>query len=318
MTGMSKPSVFLFSGQGSHHYQMGEDLWSGNEAFRAQLEACDATFKNLVGVSIVDLLYSKERKKQDIFDRTLWTHPSIVTVEYALAKVLIEAGIAPNYVMGASLGELTACALSRVLSFEAMLKITVEQAKTLEAKCPRGGMLAVLNSVDLFEREAGFQKVTLVNVNFSKHFVVSGLAQSILELEKELKQKQIACQSLAVSHAFHSKHIDDAAGACREFEATQELSQPSIPIMSCSRAEVLESIPGGYFWEAVRQPIGFQKSIDALERLGPCKYIDLGPSGTLATFLKYYLPESSTSEIISIMNPFGRDLKRLETLLENK
>ena len=158
---MSKPSVFLFSGQGSHHYRMGEDLWSENGAFRAQLEGCDGTFKDLVGVSIIDLLYSKERKKQDIFDRTLWTHPAIVTVEYALAKVLIEAGIAPNYVMGTSLGEFTACALSGVLSFETMLKIAVQQARTLEAKCQRGGdqerNLFPIAIMQLFQREALLQ-----------------------------------------------------------------------------------------------------------------------------------------------------------------
>jgi bacillaene synthase trans-acting acyltransferase/trans-AT polyketide synthase/acyltransferase/oxidoreductase domain-containing protein len=43
-------------------------------------------------------------------------------------------------------------------------------------------------------------------------------------------------------------------------------------------------------------------------------YIDLGPSGTLATFVKYILKDASNSKTIGAINPFGQDISSLEKL----
>ncbi|MEA2820139.1 MAG: bacillaene synthase trans-acting acyltransferase [Bradyrhizobium sp.] len=68
-------------------------------------------------------------------------------------------------------------------------------------------------------------------------------------------------------------------------------------------------------WHAVRKPIEFERTIAGLEKRGPFDYVDAGPAGTLATFLKYTLPSASASRMYSILSPFGMEPKNYHRLI---
>jgi hypothetical protein len=65
----------------------------------------------------------------------------------------------------------------------------------------------------------------------------------------------------------------------------------------------------------VRNPIRFQEAMRCLEQQGTYRYIDVGPAGTLANFVKYGLTNSSRSTAHAILTPYGRDQKNFEALL---
>jgi hypothetical protein len=68
----------------------------------------------------------------------------------------------------------------------------------------------------------------------------------------------------------------------------------------------------------VRKPIEFERTIAELEKRGPRYYVDVGPAGTLATFLKYALPSTSASRMYSILSPFGTELKNYDRLTSER
>jgi trans-AT polyketide synthase/acyltransferase/oxidoreductase domain-containing protein len=75
----------------------------------------------------------------------------------------------------------------------------------------------------------------------------------------------------------------------------------------------INEIPPDYFWQTVRQPLRFREVLQNLENMQSHIYIDVGPSGTMANFVKKEIESlSSTSTHFSIMNPFGSDLKGLK------
>ncbi len=74
----------------------------------------------------------------------------------------------------------------------------------------------------------------------------------------------------------------------------------------------------GYFWNVARQPIFFEQTIAQLEQEGPFRYLDIGPSGSLATFLKYLIPKSSESRVASVMTPYGQDIQNLAAVLARR
>lgn len=71
-------------------------------------------------------------------------------------------------------------------------------------------------------------------------------------------------------------------------------------------------------WGTVRKPIEFERTIAELEKRGPRYYVDVGPAGTLATFLKYALPSTSVSKMYSILSPFGMELKNYDRLTSDR
>ena len=105
---LSKPIVFMFSGQGSHYYHMGKELYDKNPVFRQKVNEFDAAAEEVFGRSIVAALYDRTKTIGDVFDKTLITSPAIIMIEYALAKLLIANGIQPDFLLGASLVEKTA------------------------------------------------------------------------------------------------------------------------------------------------------------------------------------------------------------------
>lgn len=312
---MPNPIVFMFSGQGSHYYHMGRELYEHNQHFRKMMLLGDNIASDLMGSSIIDQVYNESFKKNDLFNRTLYTHPAIFLVEYALARIVMDMGIEPDYVLDTSLGGFTASVIAGVLTFEAALAAVIEQAKVIENLCSQGGMIAVLHSPEIYyENPLFYENLEMVGINFPSHFVVSGKTQSINLVRNFLKEQKISFQLLAVSHAFHSSLIDTAAGTYKHYLKKLILQDPKISYISACYADVLPSIPQFYYWEFVRAPIQFQMTIQRLEEKGPYIYIDLGPSGTLATFVKYNLNRASTSKSIPTLVPYGADLKILERL----
>lgn len=53
------------------------------------------------------------------------------------------------------------------------------------------------------------------------------------------------------------------------------------------------------------------------EKESSFNYIDLGPSGTMANFIRNNLGKDSLSKFYDVLTPFGQDLKKLEKLKQS-
>jgi bacillaene synthase trans-acting acyltransferase len=307
-------TVFMFSGQGSQYFEMGRALFDQNRLFRDCMMSLDCVTQDLCGYSIIGELYFAGKRKAMPFSRTLLTHPAIFMVEYSLAHSLIESGLAPDLVLGASMGSFAAAAIAGFLERDVALEAVTKQAMAFEENCEVGGMIAVLDDPVRFEE--GFLRANgeLVAVNFSQHFVVSALQAPLSQMETGLRKRNLAYQRLPVSVAFHSQWIDGARDAFEACSRRIRYRKGVVALICCDRAAIVSAIDTNYLWAAARNPIRFREAVSALESWGEYRYIDVGPSGTLATFLKYLLPASSRSTTHTIVTPFGDDLRNLATL----
>jgi len=303
---MKKPIVFMFAGQGSHYYQMGRKLYEQNPTFKQLLQTADSLHKEITGLSILDHLYNDRNKMIDPFRRTLLTHPSIFMVEYALASVILKLGIIPDYVLGASLGEFAAATISGILTFEEALRAVIFQAQMLESYCPPGSMTAILHPYNLYDDlQLIKEKSECAAVNFPSHFVISGTPDHLKTIATFLQEQQLNYQELAVSHGFHSTLIDGAATHILSLFGSIRLKPSQIPFISCTYGGLFTPLSPHHFWDAIRLPIQFQKTIDSMENKNNFTYLDVGPSGSLATFVKYNLKKTSYSEVRALLTPFG-------------
>lgn len=307
-------TVFMFSGQGSQYFQMGKDLFEQHNVFRDWMRRLDDMAWSINGTRVNEAIYGSP--KSDVFARTRLTHPAIFMVEYALAQCLMHEGIEPDLVLGASLGSFTAAAVSGSLTVEQAMAAVLEQAAGFERECLPGGMIAVLGAPDLYEQEAFLRdRSELAGINFHSHFVVSAEFDELDIIEAELKRRDLTFQRLAVSYAFHSRWIDKAGAGFRAFMRGVSVKPAAIPMVCCQRAAVLNQLPDDYFWRVVRHPIRFNETVALLERQGSHRYIDVGPSGTLAAFIKYSLAQDSRSSMHAILTPFGREHRNFAALL---
>lgn len=310
-----RKTVFMFSGQGSHYFRMGQDLFEHDPVFREWLLRLDELASSLCGERVVDTIYSP--RDRETFDRTLQTHPAIFMVEYALAQSLLHAGIKPDLTLGASLGSFAAATLAGCMRVEDALAAVVQQAAAFEACCERGGMIAVLADQTLYAQPQLRELSELAAVNFSSHIVVSAPQGHLAQIERSLGERDVVYQRLPVSYAFHSQWIDDARAPFESYMSAIRRSPGTLPLACCREAALLGELPNDFFWRVVREPIRFKDTIAALELGGSHRYIDVGPAGTLATFTKYCLPSDSRSTSHAIMSPFGNERRSMAALLRS-
>jgi acyl transferase domain-containing protein len=304
-------TVFMFSGQGSQYFQMGKELFENDETFRHWMLRLDETARQTAGGSVIETLYSGQSGKSEPFDRTLLSHPAIFMVEYSLAQSLIHAGVRPDMVLGVSVGSFAAAAVAGFIDVEDALSAVIRQAMALEEWGEPGGMTAVLADPALFDEHSLGDRSELAAVNFSSHFVISARRNELAAIEAVLKEHEVSHQRLPVSFPFHSQWMEKARAPFETFMQAIRFRPGRLPLVCCDRTTTLSELPDAFFWDVVRHPIRFRETIGRLEQQGARRYVDVGPAGTLATFLKYGLLPGTTSTVHTLLTPFGRDRQNL-------
>ena len=310
------PTVFMFSGQGSQYYAMGKNLYDYHAGFQQKMRRLDGLFAALIGESIVEKIYDQKKDRSAVFDEILFTHPAIFMIEYSLGQILLEEGIRPDYILGTSLGEISAAALAEVIPIDECVRFVAQQAQLFNLQCSPATMIAIMAGPDLYQRIQTLKESSeIASINSADHFVVSVHAKNVNKVTDSLRDKEILYQSLPVKQGFHSSLIDSVANEYQQLAASITFQQPIYPIVSAVDGKQKESIDQEHLWDVVRKPIEFLKSIQFLESLGPFNYVDVGPMGTLATLGKQTITEFSGSRTHSILTQFALDIKNLSEVI---
>lgn len=314
---MNFKKVFLFSGQGSQYYGMGKELYENNKVFNFWMDTCSEIVATDIGTSLTEMLYNPANKGKP-FDQLLYTNPALISVQYSLFQMLNDMKIEPAYLMGYSLGEITSCIASEMLSIEDGLKFSVALAKMVEEKTPKAAMLAIMSGKEIIVQNPDiFAACWLIATNFSENFVVCGLPEDIRMLQKSLQQKGIVSQQLPVNNGFHTPLIDSIENNLKETVQAIQFSKGKIPVISSKDVSIKNEISYNDFWDVLRYSVNFENAVNMIVNQHDCAFIDLGPSGSLATAVKYILATDSKSVPLQLINQYGKNLQTLEKFTES-
>lgn len=281
--------IFVFAGQGSQFYGMGNILYKSNRTFRDTIDSLDSEISKLIGKSIKDIMFGKKNKRSDIFDSLSISSFAIFMFEYAAAKMMIYEAIEPDGVIGCSLGEFTAAVVSGVLDKKSAIQLLYKLLQLLEKELPYGGMISVYEDYFNICKTVGLKGCEVVSVNHGSNFVISGDTESIEYAEVELKRNKIAYLRLPIKYAFHSRYIDLVGEKYIELTKDMFFKTPRYEYYSCVTGSRIHKIDGEYLWRVMREPINWRGCVEGLEK-DKQVFIDLSADAELASMLKYILP----------------------------
>jgi malonyl CoA-acyl carrier protein transacylase len=309
----AKPrTVFMYSGQGSQYYAMGRELYQNHGVFRQAMETCGALCKSLTGRDMLGELYDDARRHDELVDVQL-SSPALFSLGYSLTQVMLDGQVRPDAVLGYSLGEYVASVVAGVISLEEGMALVCNLARWVRERVPGGGMLTVLAPVEQYQRQPElYAGTTLACVNFANNFVVSGTRDTLAALKRRLDTQGVVSMLLPVAYAFHSAALDPIEPEIRKLVGGVTLRAPQLPIYSVARGGLLRQADADYFWDVTRRPVDFRRSAAAVVEDGGTRFVDLGPSGMLATFIKH--DHGGRVPNFVAINQFGKNLQTLSKL----
>jgi acyl transferase domain-containing protein/acyl carrier protein len=282
--------AFLLSGQGSQRPRMGEGLHASFPAYAEAFDqACDALAAE--GIEVREALRAEPGSElSQALQRTDLTQASLFALQVGLYALTSSFGLRPDYLLGHSVGEITAAHLAGVFDLAEAAKLLAARGR-LMAALPEGGAMALVRASEA-EVEASLAeyegRLTIAAVNSPTQITVSGDQEALAQWQAEQEAEGREARALQVSHAFHSHRMEPMLG---EFEAQLtglEAKEPQIPVISNRTGEPLtqEQAQDPSYWASqVRESVRFADGLAYLEEQGTAAYLELGPAAVLSALL---------------------------------
>ena len=298
--------AILFPGQGSQVVGMGSEFYNNFSSVKEIFNSADEKLKFKLSKVILE-------GPEDQLKLTQNTQPAILTVSYAIFKILKEEFNYnfenTKYFAGHSLGEYSALLCSGSLSFEDALYLLFERGKSMQEAVPvgKGGMLAVLGSENE-EIEDCIKKIKskgvceIANDNAPGQIIVSGNIELIQELQNILKENKKKSIMLPVSAPFHCSLMNAAATNMKSKIENVNFTKPNYEIIANVTASPTND-PAEMkklLVEQIYSKVRWRESILYMGNQNITEYLEIGPGKVLTGLVKRILPSANSSSINSI------------------
>lgn len=280
--------AILFPGQGSQYPGMGKRIYTENQIVRDVFEeACDILHKDIVKLCFKSSL--------DILTKTENAQISVYVVSVACYKILEKAGIVPSYLLGNSLGELSALTCAGAISFEDGLKLVLCRGHFMQLACDSSdsGMIAIngvgpkiIEDLCIEFKEKG-KYVDITNYNSPTQVVIGATNDILDEVILILEQRKYSFKRLIVNGAFHSLLMQRAVKPFKDILQTLNLHELKIPVISNVTAkEYTKETVINNLSDHLILPVRWSDSINLIKEKGINIFIEAGTKNILGKLLK--------------------------------
>ena len=277
--------AFCFPGQGSLEQGMGREIAEAvPEAMEVYTVGTDAS-----GLDLKHLCF--EAPIEELV-RTDVQQPALVATSLAVLAALHARGIAPDYVVGHSVGEFAAIAAANSIDTGAAIGLVRERGLAMAeaARESDGTMAAILGLDDAVVEElcSEIEGVWPANYNCPGQIVVSGEEDAVERLISRASQLGAArTVRLKVSGAFHSPLVAKAAERLKPAVDKVRFTDPVSPFMSTVTAKIEPAQRmAGLLVEQVTAPVKFTQAAHGLVKEGVKTFVEVGPGNVLSGLVK--------------------------------
>ena len=299
-------NAILFPGQGSQIVGMGSEFYNNFDLVKKIFNEADDKLNYKISNIILEGPEEQLKLTQN-------TQPAILTVSYAIFSVLKSEFNFDfkntRFFAGHSLGEYSALVCTESLKFIDALYLLFERGKSMQEAVPlgKGKMIAVLGSkieeINNFINEMKKKDICeIANDNAEGQTIVSGDVESIISLEKILKDNKKKFIPLNVSAPFHCSLMKSAEIKMKEKIDSVNFRKPIFDIV-CNVTSKPENNPENLkklLVEQICSTVRWRESVINMSNQKVTNFIEIGPGKVLSGMVKRTVKNINCFSINSI------------------
>ena len=275
----------------------------------ATFDEADRIMTPLLGRPLSDYIFADnpddpavQRLEQQLMQTEI-TQPAVLTADLALTRLLAAYGVAPDMVMGHSLGEYGALVAAGALSFAAALEAVSARGHEM-ATLPGPTTARWLRSSARWPRSSGswHRPTAMSSSRTSTAPARPSSAGPPLRSSAPSRQFQAAGMTavrIPVSHAFHTAIVAPASEPLQDVLRRLDLRAPVLPIVANVTGEFYPADADvdamvDLLGRQVASPVQFVKGLRTLYDAGARVFVEVGPKKALHGFVEDVLAAKTT------------------------
>ncbi|MEU7783058.1 SDR family NAD(P)-dependent oxidoreductase [Amycolatopsis sp. NPDC049159] len=272
--------AFLFPGQGSQRPGMLAELFVHFPELAEPLKLAPDVAGKAFPPRVFDTGAVQEQEKA--LTDTQVAQPALGLVETAVARLLAQVGVRPDFLAGHSYGELVALSVAGAFDSETLLRLSRARARAIAEVAEPGAMAAVKAPRDALTATLIGPDVVVANHNAPEQVVLSGSVAAVERAVRRLRETGFAAKRIPVACAFHSPLVAAAGDVFAAELARESVVDPKLPVWANRTAAPCGDDVKAELAAQIGAPVRFLDQIESMYAAGARTFVEAGPGRVLS------------------------------------
>ncbi|GAB2668333.1 type I polyketide synthase [Saccharopolyspora gloriosae] len=280
----AKGVVWVFSGYGSQWTGMARELLADEPVFAAEVDRLDPDYRARCGFSLRAALLD-----DDGAGDVRRTQLVLFGLQVAYAAMWRAHGVEPAAVIGHSLGEVAAAAVSGALDVSDGLRVMIARSGLLsEVDSSGAGAMAAVEATEAEAAELSrlFSGVTVAVRAAPRRCTIAGPADEVARAVSHVERDGRMARALGVAGAGHTSAVDGVLARLREELSGLAPREPATAVFSTVDPAAAPAFDAGYWVRNLRSPVLFEQAVRAAAEAGFDAVVELAPHPVAASAIE--------------------------------